>query len=95
MEVVDENLVDFAPMTTDVLLDRFVQPLPFYIVLIEYKGKRKPQDVDAQNDDRRHKRQKVDDTPTRVINDDMINDWKLKENENHNIFTGQHVELKQ
>ena len=94
MEAVDDNLIDFTPMITDALFDRFVQPLPSSIALIECTGKWKPQDVDAQNEDRRDNCKKGDDTSTRVTNDDMVNDWKLKDNENYKIFAGQHVKLK-
>ena len=94
MEEVDNNLIYFVPMITDVLIDRFVQPLSSYIALIQCKGKQKSQDINTQNDDRRDKRQKVDYTPTSVTNDAMINDWKLKDNDNCKIFAGHHVELK-
>ena len=93
-EAVDDNLIDFTPMITDVLLDRFVQPLPSSIALIEYKGKRRNQDSATQNDDRRDKKVKEEDTPIKVTNEDMINDWKLKDREDYKIFAGQHVDLK-
>ena len=82
-EQVSDNLIDFDDIARDVLLDRYSQPLPSSIKLVE-----KPNGSDK-------KRKREDDESGAVENKGTIQEWLLKPDENYTeVFAGKHVELK-
>ena len=95
-ESIDDTLINFAPMVTQVLLDNFIQPLPDSLALIEKKEKRKITENHNPLGDRdtRRPRRNQDDGTQKLNNPSMIDEWKLKANEDYSKFAGQHFELK-
>ena len=90
-EGVDDLLVNFTPILNDVLLDRFVQPLPESISCFSKKKRKSDADEGRQGP---KKPKGNEDETKKVFNEDMEADWALREGEDYSLFAGKNQELK-
>ena len=84
-ESVDDSLVNFNPILNDVLLDRFAQPLPNSLAC--FSNKKRKQDPDGAGPGRK-KYKDQDDESNKVVNDEQVEQWNLRNNEDYSCFAG-------
>ena len=90
-DMVDDSLIDFAPLITSVLLDNYLQPLPPSLALFE--GKQRTPAVSNDNDLppwKQPAKEKGLDT-----NAPLHPEWKLRESESYKkVFAGCFIKAK-
>ena len=90
-EGVDDSLINFSPILNDVLLDKFVQPLPQSLACFSPKKRRQGEEGEGFGS---KKPRTNEDESMKVLNDDRVAEWSLREGEDYSIFAGKHQESK-
>ena len=91
-EQVDDDMIDFSPLVTKVILDSFYQPLPSSPALIESHPKKREREENKPGAQKKRKDQREE--GLRVSNEKMIAEWKLRPGEKYAKFAGEHLELR-